>query len=148
MKTIITLAKEMQEQMTTGERKNGKTFYHLKNDHPQWMQDVIFAVHEEKLPDHTTYEFINDGLDIICDLEDNAHEDEIREEIFDRIEPDCYTSDLTGWLHERNDHVYYLTGVLEEMDVKDGFQALALAQTKHREDVALNLVGELAKLTD
>jgi len=147
MKTIISLAKEMQEQMTIGKRNDDTIYHHLKDDHPEWMTDVIFAVHEDKLPDDTTYRFISDALDIICELEDDTDIDEVHEIIFERTEPDVYTSDLTDWLGARNDHVYYLTEALEEMDIKDGFQALSYAQAKHKEEVALDLVHELEKLT-
>ncbi len=146
MTTLISLAKEMQEQMTTGKRNDGTEYYHLKNDHPEWMTNIIHAVHEDKMPDDTTYRFIADALDIICELEDDASGDDIREAIYERTEADVYTSDLTEWLNARNDHVYYLTEVLEEIDIKDGFQALSAAQAKHREEVALNLVNELEKL--
>jgi len=148
MKTIVKLAKEMQEQMTTGRRNDDTRYYHLKDGHPEWMTDVIHAVHEDKLPDDTTYEFISDALDIICDLEDDATENDITEAIFERTQPDVYTSDLTAWLNARNDHVYYLTEALEEMDIKDGFQALSMAQAKHKEEVALDLVHELEKLAE
>jgi len=144
-KSIVTLAKGLQAQMTTSKRNDGTKYYHLKENHPAWMTDVIHGVHGDKLPDDTTYEFIDDALDIICELEDDAPEDDIRETIFERTEADVYTSNLTAWLHARNDHVYYLTEVLEEMDIKDGFQALAAAQQKHKEEVALDMVNELEK---
>ena len=146
MKTIVTLAKELQKQMTTSERNDGTKYYHLKKNHPEWMQEVVHGVHGDKLPDDTTYKFIDDALDIVCELENDATEDDIQEAIFERTEPDIYTNDLTAWLHARNDHVYYLTEVLEKMDIKDGFQALSAAQAKHKEEVALDLVNELEKL--
>jgi len=148
MKTIMSLAKEMQEQMITGQRNDETIYYHLKDGHPEWMTDVVFAVHEDKLPDDTTYKFISEALDIICELEDDTNVDEIHETIFEHTEPDVYTSDLTAWLGARNDHVYYLTEALEEMDIKDGFQALSYAQVKHKEEVALDLVHDLEKLAE
>ena len=146
MKTIVILAKELQAQMTTSERNDGTKYYHLKENHPKWMRDVVHGAHGDKLPDDTTYEFIDDALDIICDLDDEATEDDIREAIFERTEADVYTSNLTAWLHARNDHVYYLTEALEKMEIKDGFQALMAAQQKHKEEVGLELVSELEKL--
>lgn len=148
MKTIVNLAKEMEKQMTTSKRNDDTIYYHLKKDHPEWMTEVIHGVHGDKLPDDYTYEFIADALYILCDLDDEVDVDAIHEEIFERTEPDVYTSDLTAWLGARNDHVYYLTEALEEMDIKDGFQALAYAQAKHKEEVALDLVHELEKLAE
>ena len=114
MKTIVTLAKELQAQMTTSERNDGTKYYHLIDGHPEWMTDVIHGV--------------------------------LREAIFERTEADVYTSNLTAWLNARNDHVYYLTEALEEMEIKNGFQALMAAQQRHKEEVALDLVNELEKL--
>lgn len=146
MKTIVTLAKKLQAQMTISDRKDGTKYYHLKrSNNPEWMTEVINAIHGEKLPDNTTYEFIDDALNIICDLDDEATEDDIQEVIYERTEADIYTSDLTAWLHARNDHVYYLTEVLEELDIKDGFQALSAAQARHKEEVAFGLINELIK---
>ena len=148
MKTIMSLAKEMQGQMTKSKRNDDTIYHHLKDGYPEWMTDIVFAVHEDKLPDDTTYRFISEALDIICELEDDTDFDDIHETIYEQIEADIYTSDLTDWLGARNDHVYYLTEALEEMDIKDGFQALAYAQTRHKTEVALDLVSELEKLAE
>ncbi len=41
---------------------------------------------------------------------------------------DVYTSDLTAWLHDRATNLEYLTEVLCELEPKDGFQLLTMAQ--------------------
>ena len=147
-KTIVTLARQMQEAMTTSERNDGTKYHHLQDDHPAWMQEVVHNAHGDKLPDDTTYRFLSDALDLIYELDDKATEDDIREAIFERIEADVYTSDLTAWLGARNDHVYYLTEALEESGITDGFQALMYAQKKHKEEVAFDLVSELEKIRE
>jgi len=48
---------------------------------------------------------------------------------------DTYTSDLTGWLNQSASHVYYLTEVLENHDIKDGFQLLTMAQYRAIEEI-------------
>jgi len=88
------------------------------------------------VPDDTTYKFIQEAIDAISECADNATEDNIRDRL-NEIEPDCYTSDLTSWLNERADHVYYLTEALEESGTKDGFQALSIAQ-----GIQIHEVGE------
>jgi len=64
------------------------------------------------------------------------------------LEPDCYTGELTAWLAARADHVYYLTEVLEEIDIKDGFQLLALAQQKQIQEIGFALILELEKVSE
>ena len=117
----------------------------MKDGSPDWMRDnVIFPAHDDKMPDDTTYRFIEMAVDAIADCE---NEDEIEERIFE-IEPDIYTSDLTAWLNERNDHVYYLTEALEEMDIKDGFALLSAAQAIQIREVAFSVLGSLQGLCD
>lgn len=58
----------------------------------------------------------------IADIEDY----EVSEAIESNV--DVYTNSLTEWLNKSNYNVYYLTTALESGDVKDGFQALTLAQ--------------------
>ncbi len=51
MKTIIQLAKELSNQLTTSERRDeNKTKYvHLKDGFPQWMQDVCHKAHGDRM---------------------------------------------------------------------------------------------------
>ena len=57
------------------------------------------------------------------------------------IEADIYTYDLTKWLHSSNDNVDYLTEALEEMEIKDGFQALSYAQSKYKHEIGNLLIS-------
>lgn len=144
--TIITLAQEIYKAFEEKTRDNGDKFYCLKNGSPAWMtDDVIHPVHEEKLPDDTVYEFIHDTVSMLGDMDEDATEDDITDRIYE-MEADVYTSDLTAWLNRRNDHVYYLTEVLEEYeDFKDGFQLLSLAQLKQKQEIAFAVVAGIKK---
>jgi len=130
------LAEKLGQALTTDKRDNGSEFVHLKDNAPAWMTEVIRSVHGEKLPDDTTYAFVSKCADAISEHDDPN--DAITE-----IEPDIYTQDLTAWLHSRADHVYYLTEVLEESEVKDGFQLLAAAQQKQIQEIGFALVSAL-----
>lgn len=146
MSTIPELAKQLSDALVTDKRNNGEEFVHLADNSPQWMTDVIRAVHGDKLPDDTTYSFIERSANALAESDvtfaDHACE------VITEIEPDSYTHDLTAWLHARADHTYWLTEVLEETDIKDGFQLLALAQQKHIQEVGYRLVQELEKLAE
>jgi hypothetical protein len=134
--SIQKLAEKLSKALETKKRNDGNEFVSLKDGSPAWMTDVIRATHGNKLPDDTTYAFIERAADAIADSEDP--QDAIAE-----IEPDPYTAGLTAWLNARVDHVYYLTEVLEESDIKDGFQLLAAAQQKQLHEVGYALISAL-----
>lgn len=129
MTTIQELAAQMNEALIQDTRNDGTEFVHLRTGSPEWMTDVIREAHGDAFPDDTIYRFIEKAVDAIENNDDA--EDAIRE-----IEPDIYTHDLTKWLHERLDHVYYLTQALEEFGSTDGFQLLGMAQSLHIQEVA------------
>ena len=76
------------------------------------------------------------------DIDDSC--DSMHESIDSNV--DVYTSNLTGWLNENNNHVYYLTEALHEFgEGQDGFQLLASAQYMAIEEVwagIINLIRE------
>ena len=111
------------------------------------MKDVIYPVHEDKLPDDTTYRFIQMAVDVIADQDKDTTEDDLQEAIIE-MEADSYTSELTAWLNERADHVYYLTEALETYGMTDGFDALSSAQKAHMEEVAFAVLNALKKLAE
>jgi hypothetical protein len=95
------------------------------------------------MPDDYRYKFIEDALIMIADQDEDADDLDCPE-----IEADSYTSELTKWLHSRNDRVYYLTEALEEYEIKDGFQALQEAQLREREEVYHSVLSSLRELYD
>jgi hypothetical protein len=126
-------------------RDDGNTFYKLKNGSPEWMTDVIHAVHDDKLPDDTVYEMIYQALSTLTELDEESGQDEMMDAIYE-MEPDVYTSNLTAWLNKRADHVYYLTEALEQFEIKDGFAALSAAQKMQMDEIGSALINELMEL--
>jgi hypothetical protein len=142
---------EMYAAFESDKRNDGDMFYKLKSGSPEWMTDVIHAVHGDKLPDDTVYEMIYDALSRLSEIDDDSEDETVKDldRLFDAIyemEPDVYTSNLTAWLNKRADHVYYLTEALEQMDIKDGFQALSAAQKIQMDEIGSALVQELINL--
>jgi hypothetical protein len=135
---IKTLASLLSAALERKSRTNGDEFVCLKDGSPQWMTDVVRSVHGDKLPDDTTYSFISQCADALAESDSDEPSDAIYE-----IEPDTSTHDLTGWLHARNDHVYYLSEVMEECSPTDGFSLLTMAQQKHIHEVGSALVSAL-----
>jgi hypothetical protein len=138
--TIQTLAAEMSRAFETAVRPtSGEEFRKLKDDAPAWMTTVCRKAHDDAamLPDDWRYVAIEQAVDALA-----GHDD--ADAARDSLEPDVYTSDLTGWLHSRNSRVYYLGEVMEEYGTfKDGFQLLAAAQMQEKEEVFQQVLAAL-----
>jgi len=141
-KNVNELAKEALGWFITDTRDNGEEFVKTKEGRPDWLKNLIFTAHDDMLPDDYRYQFIEDALQYISDQDEDVGLD------CPEIEADTYTSDLTKWLHSRNDRVYYLTEALEEYEIKDGFQALQEAQLREREEVFYSVLNSLRELCE
>lgn len=143
--TIETLAGEMSGAFEGAVRPStGEEFRRLKDDAPEWMTDVCRQAHDkgEILPDDWRYRFIEEAVDALAshDSPDTAR---------DSLEPDIYTSDLTGWLHSRNSRAWYLDEAAREYgQFRDGLQLLAAGQMREKEETFQQVLdalrGELA----
>lgn len=148
--SIIDLARKISKQYTTGNRADGKTYKYLKQDeyYNDWMQDVIRAGHLDTLPNDESYEACETVIDAIAELDkDEIDNDEVLDNL--DIDPSCYTSALTGWLHSNNSYIEYITEAIETYgDLKDGFQILTCAYTVWMEEVKAAIVDALIKVAD
>jgi len=126
-KSIQKLAQEARKYFIQRERDNGDIFITCTNDRPQWVQDLVFAAHADMMPDDYRYRFIFEAIDYIADHDDVDYPDE--------MEADIYTSDLTAWLHSRNDRVDYLTEAMNICDFSKGFDLLSAAQLMEKTEV-------------
>ena len=117
---------ELKEVTRNGEKKS---IYINKDHENETITDLCRSAHEngEILPDDFRYSKIVDTLDMIINREPET-EEEAHDYILE-MEADIYTSDLTAWLNSSNNRVYYLTEALEQFECKDGFNALAMAQS-------------------
>ena len=146
VKTIVTVAKEIYDNMEYRERDNKEKFCCLKDNHPQWQSDIIHAAHLEYMPSDDIYDRINTILDVVSELEDDSTYNDIYDVVCG-IGADCYTSDLTGWLHSDNRNVYYLNEAIS-MGCVDGFQLLALAQTVYIQEIGHALISAIKEYID
>lgn len=138
--SIKQLAAKLHAALVTDKRNDGQEFVHLGDNSPQWMTDVIREIHGDKMPEDTTYAFIERCAQAIEDSESEP-QDAIYE-----IEPDIYTSDLTGWLHARADHVNYVDDAIEEIGrscIGSFSDLLQAAQSKHIHEVGSALISAL-----
>lgn len=140
-KTVNELAKEALDWFVTDTRDNGEKFVKTKDGRPDWLENLIFTAHDNMLPDDYRYKFIENSLQYIADQDEDADDLDCPE-----IEADSYTSELTKWLHSRNDRVYYLTEALEKYEIKNGFWALQESQLCEREEVYFSVLNSLREL--
>ena len=138
------LAQKMADSFKWDKRNDGTGFYHMDQaTQTVWMREVIRDVHGDKLPDDTVYDFIYQTVNAICD---SSESDDLYE-VISEIEPDIYTHDLTKWLHQRPDHVYYLTQATEEFGpIDDGFRLLAIAQQLQIHEVGHAVIQALEEI--
>jgi hypothetical protein len=144
MTTLQSLACQMSQAFESATRPGGEAFRKLKEDAPPWMIAVCRRAHDDAklLPDDWRYAFIEEAVDALAAYEDI---DDAR----GSLEPDLYTSDLTGWLHSLNCRVYYLDEALTDYgSFRDGFQLLAAAQMIEKEEVFQQVVAALTQLQE
>jgi len=98
------------------------------------LSDIIRAGQTDK---DTAYEQVWACLNWLID-EEPADLNEYHEAIDGEVS--VYTSDLTEWLNKSNYNVHYLTEATEE-GVKDGFQALILAQHRAYESIWQSVIS-------
>ena len=145
-KTIVTVAKEIYDNMEYKTRDNGDKYCILKND-IEWQREIIRESHLNRFPSDDVYDRINTILSIICELADDATDDDIREAVYS-IEADIYTNDLTKWLNNNNNNVYYLDDAIASACSKDGFQLLAFAQSTYIQEIGHALINAIQEYID
>lgn len=122
---------------------NGKTHYKLKTEtitqKPEYL-DLLVNCLDESMSSYSR-DFVHDALCYISDHQGDSLED-LRGEL--TIEPDVYTSDLTDWLADNINHVQYLDDAME-LGVDNGLNLLAIAQQRHKEEIAHNTIDTLVE---
>ena len=145
-KTIQQVSKEMLDNFKQKERKDKSKFYCNKKE-IDWQKDIIYKAHLNRMPNDDMYKRIYFMLDSFANTDEDYDKDSIQETIYE-IESDCYTADLTNWLHDNINNVYYLTEALEEMEIKNGFQLLQAAQQKYIQEIGTALLEAIAEYVE
>ena len=113
--------------------------YTLKNRHPTWLYDMVFAVHDKGhwLPDDYKYQFIVEALDHLSEGM-NPEEPE--------LEADVYTTDLMDWLASHRERLGIVDEAVNELgwNKEGGIEtAISLGQWREKEDVFRRVVEAL-----
>jgi hypothetical protein len=148
--TLRELARWYESRLTTGKRDDGHTFYKFKDgskEDEDRCRALALAAHSDgsMLPDDWRYEFIAYALSLLSETNDPDNVD---------IEADVYTSELTAWLHSRNDRAGYCDEAATEGLIVDGadmFARLTAGQYLEKREVfdqvRAHLESELDDLT-
>jgi hypothetical protein len=128
--------------------KEGHPIWVLKDNSPDWMQEVIQKAHGDKGPDDLTYEYIVEALRVFDENYREPVPDKLVMDLEDclmQLDPDIYTNKLTGWLHRRVDNIYYLNQAIEQYNEMghteySGTDLLQCAQMIHKLEVANALI--------
>lgn len=119
--TLRELASWYESRLTTGKRHDGATFYKFKDESKEdeaRCRALALAAHSDgsMLPDDWRYEFIAYALSALSETNDPDDID---------IEADVYTSELTAWLHSRNDRTAYCDEAVSEGLISEGSDMFA-----------------------
>lgn len=143
--TIQALAAKVSSSFETATRADGAPYVLLKDGHPQWMQDLCFAAHEDgaMLPDDWRYTFIREAVDHLAEA---ATEDEAREAM---EEADIYTSTLLKWLASHGARLDYCDQARDELGAEafSNTEALiSMGQSMERMEVFQAVLGFLSTM--
>lgn len=138
--TIKEIIEDMYGKMEQKERTDGTKYYCMKDD---TYKHIIFKAHLDRMPSDDIYSRINDILGHLSNYDCETIEQ--CQDALIELEPDCYTSDLTAWLHDDNRNVYYLDDAISN-GCTDGFSLLAWAQKAYIDEIAYLLLAEIEEI--
>lgn len=106
-----------------------------RDDAPEWVRDVIYAVHGNSFPDDWTYKAIKEAASAIEEEGEDA-----------QIEPDIYTSELLEWLTNASGAVDYCDEATSEYGAADSI--IATIQQGQAYAYSAIVSATIAALTD
>ena len=123
--------------MRKNRESTGEAITVLKEDAPQWCYDLLYTLHDGRLPEDWTYNMASLAASNIADramsiAEDDEDVDIVREHITDEIPEiadsltDVYTHNLKIWTLESGADEY-IEEVMEEMGPFDTYVQLLMA---------------------
>jgi hypothetical protein len=141
-KTIEELAKELSDRLITKTRANTEQtpFVCLKDDSPEWMQDVCRKAHGDMLPDDWRYEFIEEAALALQNYDDF-------ESAMSAIEPSMYNNALLAWLASNSSRVDYADNAIDS-GARNIMDAIQWAQCEEKREVYQSVFDSLTELAE
>lgn len=124
--------------LTTTQRREGETIVIKTDDAPEWVGDVVHAVHGDMLPDDWTYETIKDAADAIAEDGEDAE-----------LEADIYTHSLLTWLRDYPGAVGYVDDAAEQFgEVAGIIEQIQRGQYVAQAEIVAAVISQLELLED
>jgi hypothetical protein len=135
------MAHAIAQNLHTIERQKDDKIVFKKDLSPEWITEVIYAVHTaegfELMPHDTTCEFIDEAARMLADSSADTFDELLDEER--NIEADVCASDLLRWAQDNPKRLY------ERLDscAMTIVQCLSIAQEEHKREIFDILLNEL-----
>jgi hypothetical protein len=135
------MAHAIAQNLHTIERQKDDKIVFKEDISPEWITEVIYAVHTaegfELTPHDTTCEFIDEAARMLADSSADTFDELLDEER--NIEADVCTSDLLRWAQDNPKRLY------EQLDscAMTIVQCLSIAQEEHKREIFDILLNEL-----
>ena len=113
--TVYDAAREAARHFTTGTREDGSVFDRLRDDAPQWVQDLVREAHGDMLPDDHRYEMIVGAIHALADADPDADPDEIVGEWAADAVP-VSPFELLAWLASNANRIGYCDDAIADCD--------------------------------
>lgn len=139
---------KVSERVKAGRDEAPQRFYHLKDNAPQCVKDLVYKAHkiDDVLPNDYIYEFIVEALQLFT--ESGAVRMSELEEDINEIEPDVYNADLLRWVSDNLAFSAWVDEALSEYGAKDLFQALQIGQQLQRQAIARSVLDSIIAIIE
>jgi hypothetical protein len=141
VREVEQMAQAIAQNLVTIERQKDDKIVFKKDKSPEWIIEVVYAVHTAEgfdfMPHDTTCEFIDEAARMIAGSSADTF-DELLDEACD-IEADVYISYLLKWAKDNPNRLY------KESDScsRTIAQSLSIAQEEHKREIFDILLNEL-----
>lgn len=116
--------------------EDGEEYVTLRDERPEWVQELVRTAHGDILPDDWRYATIREALEMItdADADDRDALDDAAGDFADNV--DVYTSDLLAWVSSGGGRVGYCDEAIDEYGFAENlWQILSRGQYVERLEV-------------
>jgi len=114
---------------TAKQRDNGDSFYTLSDKAPEWLKEAVQEAHDGMLPDDYIFEWCTEAYHAYEDYNGNL------DSAISDIEAEPYYNALNVWFSSRMARAELVDEMLQELDCKEVYTAIAWAQVREKERV-------------
>lgn len=136
--TIGGVARQMLDNFTREEKRDGLLFWKLRED-TEWTHHLVMAACGDKMNSPQAHEAVFKVL-IEISLAENREQ---AEEFLNDIEPYQTIAELTAWLDSSQKNVEFVTVVLQRGNPSSGMEVLAKAHKLYLQDIGRQIIDAL-----